>query len=99
MQRSSQQTCIGADNETGIVWHVACQAISCGLEVALMASQVHQSHHLGRPCYVLSGGVAAEHLIVQDVALAVQLHRTNMSGKQSSDGLVPWDEQQSPLTP
>lgn len=83
MQGSSQQTCIGANNETSIVWHVACQAVSCGLEVALMTSQVHQSHHLGRPCYVLSRGVAAEHLIVQNVALAVQLHRTQVSGKHS----------------
>ncbi len=83
MQGSSQQTCIGAHNKTSIVWHVACQAISCGLEVALVASQVHQSNHLGGPCYVLSRGVAAEHLIVQDVALAVQLHRTQVSGKQS----------------
>ena len=77
----SQQTCIGPHNQASIVWHVACQAIGGGLEVALVAGQIHQGHHLGRPGNVLSRGVAAEHLVVQDVALAVQLH-TSRSADQ-----------------
>lgn len=67
------QTCVGANNEAGIVWHVASQAIGCGLEVALMACQIHQGHHLGCPSNVLRRGIATKHLIIQDVALAVQL--------------------------
>lgn len=68
-----RRTCIGANNEAGIVWQMASQAISCGLEVALMACQIHQGHHLRRPSNVLRRRVAAEHLIIQNVALAVQL--------------------------
>lgn len=80
-----RHTCIGPNNQARIVWHVASQAIGCGLEVALVAGQIDQSHHLGGPSNILSRRVATEHLIIQDVALAVQLQGTKMSESEDND--------------
>ena len=72
-QRAARLTCICSHNQAGIVGHVASEAVGGCLKVALMAGQVHQGDHLGGARNVLCRGVAAEHLVVQDVALAVQL--------------------------
>lgn len=80
-----QQTCIGPNNQAGIVWHVTSQAIGCGLEVALVTSQIHQGDHLGGPSNVLGRRVATKHLIIQDVALAVQLQGTKISGLEDDN--------------
>ena len=64
-----------ADNETGVVRQVACEAVRGGLEVALMASQIYQGHHLGGSQDVVGRGGRAEHGVIQNLPPAIQLHR------------------------
>lgn len=71
-------TIIRTYDEAGKVGEVASQAVCSGFEVALVAGQIHKSHHLGRLLNVVCRGRRSEHGIIQDLPLAIQLH--NQSG-------------------
>lgn len=74
MMAAEALTSVGADDEACVVWQMACQAISRGLEISLMPCQVHQCDNLAGACDVVSAGMRAKQGIVEDTTPGIQLH-------------------------
>ena len=85
-----RRTSIGPYDEAGVVWEKTSQPVRSGLEVALVAGQVHQGDHLAGARNVVRAGVRAEHAVVQHLAVRVQLRTPADQSATASHASQAW---------